>query len=155
MALLPTTTGTSQNCISSRTSQSVTNRLPVIFRRLLKFHQMVLWLLDFCFLADEAVWQDFELAALQLTYLCIAPKRVYVCLGLCYVPSCADFLKGIGMFTSINVCIISVAALFYTTHVHKETKNTWARDDPAILILIAGGMLGDSPTLTVVHQHLT
>jgi hypothetical protein len=25
---------------------------------------------------------------------------------------------------------------------NKETKNTWARDDPAILILMAGGMFG-------------
>jgi hypothetical protein len=26
---------------------------------------------------------------------------------------------------------------------NKETKNTWARDDPAILILMAGGMFGE------------
>ncbi|KAH8101896.1 UNC-50-like protein [Cristinia sonorae] len=39
---------------------SVSNRVPVIFRRLFRFHQM-----------------DFELAAWQLTYLCLAPKRVY------------------------------------------------------------------------------
>ena len=26
---------------------------------------------------------------------------------------------------------------------NEETKNTWARDDPAILILIAGGMFGE------------
>lgn len=41
MALLPTTASPSQNGNSSRASQSVTNRVPVIFRRLLKFHQMV------------------------------------------------------------------------------------------------------------------
>ena len=29
------------------------------------------------------------------------------------------------------------------THMNKETKNTWARDDPAILILMAGGMFGE------------
>ena len=41
MALLPTTASPSQNGNSSRAHQSVTNRVPVIFRRLLKFHQMV------------------------------------------------------------------------------------------------------------------
>jgi UNC-50 family len=62
--------------------------------------------------------------------------------------------KGIGMCISINVCTSNVAVLFHLTHMPEETKNTWARDDPAILILIAGGMLGDSPTPTVVYQHL-
>ena len=34
---------------------------------------------------------------------------------------------------------------FTGTHAtHEETKNTWARDDPAILILMAGGMFGVS-----------
>jgi len=60
-------------------------KVPVMFRRLFKFSQM-----------------DFELAAWQLTYLCIAPRRVYK-----------------------NV------------YFHKQTKNTWARDDPAILWLIS------------------
>jgi len=45
---------------------------------------------------------DFELAAWQLTYLCLAPKRVY-----------------------------------RNVYFHKQTKNTWARDDPAILVLLA------------------
>jgi hypothetical protein len=49
MALLPTTASPSQNGNSSRASQSVTNRVPVIFRRLLKFHQMV-WVAC-CFLS--------------------------------------------------------------------------------------------------------
>jgi len=44
---------------------------------------------------------DFELAAWQLTYLCLAPKRVY-----------------------------------RNVYFHKQTKNTWARDDPAIILLI-------------------
>ncbi|KAI0253358.1 UNC-50-like protein [Lactifluus subvellereus] len=101
MTLLPTTASTSQNNNSSRASQSVTNRVPVIFRRLLKFQQM-----------------DFELAAWQLTYLCIAPKRVY-----------------------------------RNVYFHKQTKNTWARDDPAILILIAGGMLGAAIAWSVVWSY--
>ncbi|GAA97099.1 uncharacterized protein L969DRAFT_96978 [Mixia osmundae IAM 14324] len=45
---------------------------------------------------------DFELAAWQLTYLCIAPRRVY-----------------------------------RNVYYHKQTKNTWARDDPAMLLLIS------------------
>lgn len=46
---------------------------------------------------------DFELAFWQLTYLVVAPRRVYK-----------------------------------QTYHHKQTKNQWARDDPAMLILIAG-----------------
>ncbi|KAJ7718696.1 UNC-50 [Mycena maculata] len=69
----------------SSSSPSSTPRIPVIFRRLHRFHQM-----------------DFELAAWQLTYLCIAPRRVY-----------------------------------RNVYFHKQTKNTWARDDPAILVLIS------------------
>jgi len=101
MALLPTTAGTSQNVGASRASQSVTNRLPVMFRRLLKFQQM-----------------DFELAAWQLSYLCIAPKRVY-----------------------------------RNVYFHKQTKNTWARDDPAILILMAGGMFAAALAWSVVWSY--
>ncbi|KAF8500422.1 UNC-50-like protein [Russula emetica] len=101
MALLPTTAGTPQNGNSSTASQSVTNRLPVIFRRLFKFQQM-----------------DFEVAAWQLTYLCIAPKRVY-----------------------------------RNVYFHKQTKNTWARDDPAILILIAGGMFAAALAWSVVWSY--
>jgi len=44
---------------------------------------------------------DFELAAWNLTYLCIRPRLVY-------------------------------KQLFY----HKQTKNIWARDDPATVILV-------------------
>ncbi|KAH9453041.1 hypothetical protein MJO28_008032 [Puccinia striiformis f. sp. tritici] len=48
---------------------------------------------------------DFELAAWQISYLCIAPRRVY-----------------------------------RNVYYHKQTKNTWARDDPAILIILIGSM---------------
>ncbi|KAH9059542.1 UNC-50-like protein [Lactarius vividus] len=101
MALLPTTTSLSQNGNPSRASQSVTNRVPVIFRRLLKFQQM-----------------DFELAAWQLTYLCIAPKRVY-----------------------------------RNVYFHKQTKNTWARDDPAILILMASGMVAAALAWSIIWSY--
>jgi len=46
---------------------------------------------------------DFELAAWQMTYLVIAPRRVY-----------------------------------RNVYYHKQTKNTWARDDPAIIVMISG-----------------
>ncbi|KZV87010.1 UNC-50 protein [Exidia glandulosa HHB12029] len=70
---------------TSHPPANVSARLPLIFRRLHKYQQM-----------------DFELAAWQLTYLCIAPRRVY-----------------------------------RNVYFHKQTKNTWARDDPAILLLIS------------------
>lgn len=57
----------------------------MIFRRVVRFQQL-----------------DFELAAWQLTYLCISPRRVY-----------------------------------RNVYFHKQTKNTWARDDPAMIILIS------------------
>ncbi|KIP11852.1 hypothetical protein PHLGIDRAFT_62907 [Phlebiopsis gigantea 11061_1 CR5-6] len=72
-----------------------------MFRRLLRFHQM-----------------DFELAAWQLTYLCLAPKRVY-----------------------------------RNVYFHKQTKNTWARDDPAILILIAACLAVAAIAWSVVYSY--
>jgi len=60
--------------------------VPVVLRRLTKFKSM-----------------DFELAFWQLTYLVVAPRRVYK-----------------------------------QTYHHKQTKNIWARDDPAMVVLIAG-----------------
>jgi UNC-50 family len=63
------------------------------------------------------------------------------------------------MCISINVGIIYLLTAFYATHTndHEETKNTWARDDPAILILMAGGMFGKFPRASdsVMLQHLT
>jgi hypothetical protein len=47
------------------------------------------------------------------------------------------------MYISTNVCIYGLSLPSAGTHTtHEETKNTWARDDPAILILMAGGMFG-------------
>ncbi|KAG9001281.1 hypothetical protein FRB94_003771 [Tulasnella sp. JGI-2019a] len=77
-------------------------RVPVIFRRLLKFSQM-----------------DWELAAWQLTWLCIAPKRVY-----------------------------------RNVYFHKvKTKNVWARDDPAILILISACLVVSAAAWSFVHSY--
>ncbi|KAF9494810.1 UNC-50 [Pleurotus eryngii] len=61
--------------------------------------------------------QDFELAAWQLTYLCLAPKRVY-----------------------------------RNVYFHKQTKNTWARDDPAILVLIAACLCVSAVAWSVVYS---
>ncbi|TFK28509.1 UNC-50 [Coprinopsis marcescibilis] len=82
--VLPTSTASTLED-GSRPVSSQSFRFPLIFRRLHRFQQM-----------------DFELAAWQLTYLCLAPKRVY-----------------------------------RNVYFHKQTKNQWARDDPAILVLIA------------------
>ncbi|TCD68368.1 hypothetical protein EIP91_010877 [Steccherinum ochraceum] len=87
--------------IPNQRPTSVSNRVPVIFRRLLRFHQM-----------------DFELAAWQLTYLCLAPKRVY-----------------------------------RNVYFHKQTKNTWARDDPAILILLSACLVVSAIAWSVVYSY--
>ncbi|CEL62791.1 Protein unc-50 homolog OS=Homo sapiens GN=UNC50 PE=1 SV=2 [Rhizoctonia solani AG-1 IB] len=103
MSILPTVAPHSLRLTSPRTPRTLRTfsrdqshtpypedkpRVPVLFKRLLKFSQM-----------------DFELAAWQLTYLCVAPRRVYK-----------------------NV------------YFHKQTKNTWARDDPAILWLVSAAL---------------
>ncbi|PFH47717.1 hypothetical protein AMATHDRAFT_67054 [Amanita thiersii Skay4041] len=61
---------------------------------------------------------DFELAAWQLTYLCLSPKRVY-----------------------------------RNVYFHKQTKNTWARDDPAILVLIAACLFVSAIAWAVVYSY--
>ncbi|KAF8550340.1 UNC-50-like protein [Imleria badia] len=78
-----------------------TPRVPLLFRRLHRFHQM-----------------DFELALWQLSYLCIAPKQVY-----------------------------------RNVYYHKQTKNTWARDDPAILILLFGCLFVAAVGWSVVYSY--
>lgn len=83
------------------TPRSIDHRIPVIFRRLHRFHQM-----------------DFELAAWQLTYLCLAPRRVY-----------------------------------RNVYFHKQTKNTWARDDPAILVLIFACLCVSAVVWAVVYSY--
>jgi hypothetical protein len=60
---------------------------------------------------------DFELAAWQLTYLCLAPRRVY-----------------------------------RNVYFHKQTKNTWARDDPAILILVSACLAVAAVAWSVVYS---
>jgi len=61
---------------------------------------------------------DFELAAWQLTYLCLAPKRVY-----------------------------------RNVYFHKQTKNTWARDDPAILVLIGACLVVSAIAWSLVYSY--
>ncbi|KAG2003502.1 hypothetical protein CC2G_004103 [Coprinopsis cinerea AmutBmut pab1-1] len=76
-------------------------RVPLIFKRLHRFQQM-----------------DFELAAWQLTYLCLAPKRVY-----------------------------------RNVYFHKQTKNQWARDDPAILVLVAACLCVSAVIWGLVYSY--
>ncbi|KAL5514463.1 hypothetical protein ACEPAG_2551 [Sanghuangporus baumii] len=114
MSILPTSAPPTPNGVnghgsSSFAAQSTANglkrpfstRLPLIFRRFHRFHQM-----------------DFELAAWQLTYLCLAPKRVY-----------------------------------RNVYFHKQTKNTWARDDPAILVLIGACLIVSAVAWSIVWYY--
>ncbi|ESK87671.1 hypothetical protein Moror_1893 [Moniliophthora roreri MCA 2997] len=82
-------------------SQSITQRIPLVFRRLHRFKQM-----------------DFEQAAWQLTYLCLAPRRVY-----------------------------------RNVYFHKQTKNQWARDDPAILVLIGACLAVAAIAWSLVYSY--
>ncbi|KLO14019.1 UNC-50-like protein [Schizopora paradoxa] len=103
MSILPVSTPTTPNHVSSFPAQAASgsSRIPIMFRRLHKFHQM-----------------DFELAAWQLTYLCLAPKRVY-----------------------------------RNVYFHKQTKNTWARDDPAILVLISACLTVSAIAWSIVWYY--
>ncbi|KAH7882325.1 UNC-50 [Phlebopus sp. FC_14] len=98
MAILPMTSPTYRNAAPPI---PVSNRIPLIFRRLHRFQQM-----------------DFELALWQLSYLCLAPKRVY-----------------------------------RNVYYHKQTKNTWARDDPAILILLFGCLFVAAMAWSTVYSY--
>ncbi|WWC59492.1 uncharacterized protein I303_102048 [Kwoniella dejecticola CBS 10117] len=75
--------------------------LPLVLRRLTKFRSM-----------------DFELAFWQLTYLVVAPRRVYK-----------------------------------QTYHHKQTKNQWARDDPAMLLLISGCLVVAATAWSLLHHY--
>ncbi|KDR68357.1 hypothetical protein GALMADRAFT_1040817 [Galerina marginata CBS 339.88] len=100
--MLPTSASYSpEDGHTSSRGSSNTLRLPVIFRRLHRLQQM-----------------DFELAAWQLTYLCLAPRRVY-----------------------------------RNVYFHKQTKNTWARDDPAILVLIGACLCVSAIAWGVVYSY--
>jgi len=61
---------------------------------------------------------DFELAAWQLTYLCLSPRRVY-----------------------------------RNVYFHKQTKNTWARDDPATLVLIGACLCVSAIAWGIVYSY--
>ncbi|KAF8970439.1 UNC-50-like protein [Flammula alnicola] len=93
--MLPTSASYASEEGHASSSRAYTSlRLPVIFRRLHRLQQM-----------------DFELAAWQLTYLCLAPRRP------------------------------------------PETKNTWARDDPAILVLIGACLCVSAIGWGVVYAY--
>ena len=154
MALLPTTAGTPQNGSSSRAPQSVTNRLPVIFRRLFKFQQMVHHgLIHFFRLSD--IWLGFRSCCLATNLPMHRTKESVRLLSSILCPVLTHY-EDIGMCISISVRTMFLFAAFYKAHKNEETKNTWARDDPAILILIAGGMFGEIFAFpTVTFQDLT
>ncbi|KAI5117752.1 hypothetical protein M0805_000596 [Coniferiporia weirii] len=101
MALLPVSAPSTPNNVTSFARPAVSTKVPLMFRRLHRFHQM-----------------DFELAAWQLTYLCLAPKRVY-----------------------------------RNVYFHKQTKNTWARDDPAILVLIGACLTVSAIAWSIVWYY--
>ncbi|CED85289.1 Uncharacterized conserved protein [Phaffia rhodozyma] len=61
---------------------------------------------------------DFELAFWNLTYLCVAPRRVY-----------------------------------RNVYYHKQTKNQWARDDPAMVVLISGCLVLAAIAWSVIHGY--
>ncbi|CAD6588477.1 MAG: hypothetical protein CYPHOPRED_004416 [Cyphobasidiales sp. Tagirdzhanova-0007] len=83
--------------------KSALAKIRVLLRRSANFKQM-----------------DFELAAWQMTYLFVAPRRVY-----------------------------------RNVYYHKQTKNTWARDDPAIVLLLCGCLAAAGLLWGIFYAHYT
>lgn len=80
---------------------------------------------------------DWEMAGWQLLHLCIAPRRVSVpVLALDSVELIVS--AGIATCEQIRTDPWTGAHAVSGRYYHKQTKNTWARDDPAILVLMAG-----------------
>ncbi|EJT99298.1 UNC-50-like protein [Dacryopinax primogenitus] len=100
MPILPVLSSGSRVLTGGSDAGAGWTRLPPMFRRMLRFQHM-----------------DFELALWQLTYLCIAPRKVY-------------------------------KQVYY----HKQTHNTWARNDPAMLILISASLACGCITWSVVYS---
>lgn len=60
------------------------------------------------------------------------------------MPFLLTALLDTAMFTSINVWLpTSLLFMLDVTYTLLETKNTWARDDPAILVLLAACLFGE------------
>ena len=79
MTILPLSAPSTPNGVTTfAQSPTPSARVPLIFRRLHRFQQMVGNGADTSVSCADVSGQDFEVAAWQLTYLCLAPKRVYV-----------------------------------------------------------------------------
>ncbi|ORX33891.1 UNC-50 protein [Kockovaella imperatae] len=100
-SILPLSSGSSRQDGHSFAFQKSGGGLPTMLRRLTKFRTM-----------------DFELAFWQLTYLVVAPRRVYK-----------------------------------QTYHHKQTKNVWARDDPAMIVLISSSLVVAGLAWSLVYRE--
>lgn len=75
--VLPTSSSPNYSVEDGLTGRNSGFKIPIIFRRLHRFQQMVRTATSFDWIPLLTACQDFELAAWQLTYLCLAPRRVY------------------------------------------------------------------------------
>lgn len=73
----------------------------------------------------KRIWKvkqmDFEFAMWQLLWLCISPSRVYS-----------------------QQCLLISSRSYKNVYYQKQTKNQWARDDPAFLVVLLASLLGKS-----------
>ncbi len=142
-SILPVTSPTPGNGGQYRTS-SGSSRIPMIFRRLHRFHQMVRCTTTL--LRDARKRREVEVGlragsvAVDIPMSC--PEEG-VSISLTVRVSHADMCVDTATSTSTNVCGAELSAS-RRIECKTETKNTWARDDPAILILIAACLCGAS-----------
>ena len=98
-------------------SVGMTSQTRKYFRRMVMFRHM-----------------DFEYALWQMLYLCVAPNRVFVAIVFLDASSSSVF----------QISQRQLSQKYYETNfrisfnfLFAETKNQWARDDPAFLVLLS------------------
>lgn len=79
---------------------------------------------------------DFEYALWQMLYLCTQPSRVYVCMcGMhAFIPNPMSYRYRNFNFNKRLSCVFRVRM---SVTRHSGTKNQWARDDPAFMVLLS------------------
>lgn len=145
MNVLPLNSPSFNGSASTR-SHSVSNRIPVIFRRLGRFQQMVSVQAFRCSigvtlmsLLEVGLWASCMAVDVPMS---IPKKSVSIFVSITYITCIFTPRAVTEMSIFINVRCLSWHEETWPYLIFTETKNTWARDDPAILILIGACLCG-------------
>jgi hypothetical protein len=131
MSLLPLSTPPRASSPANGFARGKTavSKMKVLLRRGINFKQMVGVFVEYAAARKaDAPLQDFELAAWQITYLFFSPRRVSVVIA-------------VGSVKQEDIPD-PLYCRYRNVYYHKQTKNTWARDDPALVLLQCGCLAG-------------